>query len=75
MSVSGPLACLANQWALDEEEALRWSQFLHVGAAFIPILFLHFILRYLNVKHVLLIVLYAMGAGFALAAGPPVPFS
>jgi two-component system NtrC family sensor kinase len=60
--------------APDEEEALRWSQFLHVGAAFIPILFLHFILRYLNVKRVLLIVLYAMGAGFALAAVAPGSF-
>jgi len=60
--------------APDEEEALRWSQFLHVGAAFIPILFLHFILRYLNVKRELLIVLYAMGAGFALAAVAPGSF-
>ncbi|MEP6887484.1 MAG: histidine kinase N-terminal 7TM domain-containing protein, partial [Nitrospirales bacterium] len=54
--------------ASDPDAALRWSQLLHVAAACIPILFLHFILCYLHAKRMLVVVLYVVASGFVLAA-------
>ncbi|HEX9743177.1 MAG TPA: ATP-binding protein [Nitrospiraceae bacterium] len=52
------------------EQALFWSRGLHVFSSFIPVLFLHFILSYLNnVRQSLIVALYAVactfGASFA----------
>lgn len=58
--------------AADPGSAWRWSRVLHGSAAFIPVLFLHFILCYLNrVRRPLILSLYLLGFGFFLAAVTP----
>jgi signal transduction histidine kinase len=55
--------------ALTETETwgMFWSKFLHIGAIFVPITYLHFILSFLNKKKPLLMqCLYCLGGLFVL---------
>lgn len=53
---------------LDPTIALTWWKISHVGVIFIPVLFLHFIFVFLNIRRTRLILLtYACGLGFLLA--------
>ena len=55
--------------ATDVASAWLWSRLLHASAALIPVVFLHFILAYLNsINKRLIRSLYALGTGFSLLA-------
>ncbi|MFA6215591.1 MAG: histidine kinase N-terminal 7TM domain-containing protein [Patescibacteria group bacterium] len=79
------LGLLALLWAQTEETGVLYSKLLHVGASFIPIFFLHFVLSFLyklndKNKKKLLIVGYVLAVVFAIlsltkeiiAGAPPI---